>query len=88
MIRAVAPEGLPAVPAVLSRLNRFEMDAIVRATAASYADAALRSLDAIHLATAQIASTDIPLTAFVVYDERLAAAATEVGLPVVAPGRP
>lgn len=86
-IRAVAPEGLPSVPAVLARLNRFEIDALVRATAASYADATLRSLDAIHLATAQIASTDTPLTAFVAYDKRLAAAAKEVGLPVVAPGR-
>ena len=86
-IRAVAPEGLPSVPAVLARLNRFETDALVRATAASYADATLRSLDAIHLATAQIASTDTPLTAFVAYDKRLAAAAKEVGLPVVAPGR-
>lgn len=86
-IRAVAPEGLPSVPAVLARLNRFEIDALVRATAASYADATLRSLDAIHLATAQIASTDTPLTAFVAYDTRLTAAAKEVGLPVVAPGR-
>lgn len=86
-IRAVAPEGLPSVPAVLARLNRFEIDAVVRATAASYEDPTLRSLDAIHLATAQIASTDTPLTAFVVYDKRLAAAAKEVGLPIVAPGR-
>ncbi len=86
-IRAVAPEGLPSIPAVLARLNRFEIDALVRATAASYTDATLRSLDAIHLATAQIVSIDTPLTAFVVYDKRLAAAAKQVGLPVVAPGR-
>ena len=86
-IRAVAPEGLPSVPAVLARLIRFEIDALVRATAASYQNPTLRSLDAIHLATAQIASTDTPLTAFVVYDKRLAAAAQEVGLPIVAPGR-
>lgn len=86
-IRGCAPGGLPSVPAVLARLNLFEIDAPVRATAASYADATLRSLDAIHLATAQIAATITPLTAFVVYDKRLAAAAKELGLPVVAPGR-
>ncbi len=86
-IRAVAPEGLPLVPAVLARLNRFEIDALVRATAACYDDPALRWLDAIHLATAQIASTHTPLTAFVVYDNRLAAAAKGVGLPVATPGR-
>ena len=79
--------GLSSVPAVLARLNRFEIDALVRATAASYDDPTLRSLDAIHLATAQIASTGTPLTAFVVYDKRLTAAAKEVGLPIVAPGR-
>lgn len=56
-IRAVAPEGLSLVPAVIARLNRFEIDALVRATAASYQDPTLLPLDAIHLATAQIAST-------------------------------
>ena len=86
-IRTVAPEGLPAVPGILARLNRFEIDALVRTTAASYTDPTLRSLDAIHLATAQIASTHIPLTAFVVYDKRLTAAARAAGLRVVAPGR-
>lgn len=86
-IRAVAPAGLSSVPAVLARLNLFEIDALIRATAASYDDRTLRSLDAIHLATAQIASTAAPLTAFVVYDKRLTAAAKDLGLPVVAPGR-
>lgn len=48
-IRAVAPEGLPAVPSVLARLDRFEIDSVIRSTAAAYPNAALRSLDAIHL---------------------------------------
>lgn len=86
-IRAVAPEGLSAVPTVLARLNRFEIDTLVRATAAAYGDPTLRSLDAIHLATAQVAAAHTPLAAFVVYDKRLALAAKELGLPVTAPGR-
>ncbi|KBJ78191.1 toxin VapC35 [Mycobacterium tuberculosis OFXR-22] len=49
-IRAVSPEGLPAVPSVLARLDRFEIDAVIRSTAAAYPNPALRSLDAIHLA--------------------------------------
>jgi uncharacterized protein len=44
----------------------------------------LRSLDALHLATALSIRDDIG--AFVVYDERLAAAALDEGLPVVRPG--
>lgn len=43
----------------------------------------LRTLDAIHLATAAAIRTG--LSAFVTYDKRLAAAAEEAGLPVVAP---
>lgn len=35
-IRAVAPEGLAAVPALLARLDRFEVDSVIRATAAAY----------------------------------------------------
>jgi uncharacterized protein len=46
-------------------------------------DAGLRSLDAIHLATAQ--SLGAALTAFVTYDRRLLAAAGRAGLPTTAP---
>jgi predicted nucleic acid-binding protein len=42
----------------------------------------LRSLDAIHLATALLRDADLLIT----YDERLAAAARHHGLPVAAPG--
>jgi predicted nucleic acid-binding protein len=45
---------------------------------------ALRSLDAIHLATAISIGEDLD---FVTYDDRLAAAAREEGLRVVQPGR-
>ncbi len=85
-IRAVAPEGLPAVPSVLARLDRFEIDPVIRATAAAYPDPALRSLDAIHLATAQTAASTAPLTALVTYDSRLSEAADALGITTAAPG--
>jgi predicted nucleic acid-binding protein len=86
-IRAVAPNGLSAVPSVLARLDRFEIDQVIRATAAAYPDPALRSLDAIHLATAQIAASTAPLTAMVAYDSRLSDAARALGITIVTPGR-
>lgn len=86
IIRVAAVEGLSAVPAVLARLDRFEIDSVIRATAAAYRDPALRSLDAIHLATAHVAGAAAPLTAFVVYDNRLRESADELGLTTVAPG--
>ncbi|MBI2702468.1 ribonuclease [Mycobacterium gordonae] len=85
-IRAVAPEGLPAVPSVLARLDRFEIDSVIRSTAAAYPNATLRSLDAIHLATAQTAASAAPLTAVVTYDNRLREAAESLAMTVVAPG--
>lgn len=86
-IRAVAPEGLPAVPSVLSRLDRFGIDAVIRSTAAAYSAPALSSLDAIHLATAQTAASTAALTALVTYDNRLREAAVILGIAVVAPGK-
>lgn len=44
-IRAVSPEGLPAVPSVLARLDRFEIDAVIRSTAAAYPSTALARRD-------------------------------------------
>jgi hypothetical protein len=43
----------------------------------------LRSLDAIHLATARLLSPE--LTALLTYDDRLAKAAEDAGVPVLAP---
>ncbi|MEO6083636.1 MAG: type II toxin-antitoxin system VapC family toxin [Umezawaea sp.] len=44
----------------------------------------LRSLDALHLASAQMLGRS--LTQFITYDKRLTRAALDAGLPVVAPG--
>jgi predicted nucleic acid-binding protein len=84
-LRRTEPALLAAVPAVLQRIALYEIDDLVRATAAAYPDAQLRSLDAIHLATAHAAIGDA-LTYFVTYDKRLAAAARAIGLPVAQPG--
>lgn len=79
-------ELLGGVPAVIARLARYEIDEVVRATAAAYPDPNLRSLDAIHLATAS-AIFGTRLTAFVTYDQSLLEAAQGIGLPVASPGR-
>lgn len=86
-LRRNQPEVLGAVASTLSRVNRVDIDAVVRATAAACIDAQLRSLDAIHLATADnLVASGKTMTAFVTYDRRLAAAAAEAGHTVVAPG--
>lgn len=83
-LRRVAPTSLPEIPATLGRLNRVEPDARIRAAAAAFADPDLRSLDAIHLATAvQLAEG---LDSFVCYDQRLLRAAGLHGLPITSPG--
>lgn len=82
-LRRSAPAALPAVPAALARLYRLEVDATVRAAAASFLDPNLRSLDAIHLATALQLGRG--LDAFVTYDGRLHAFAQRAGLPAASP---
>ncbi|MEV6287314.1 type II toxin-antitoxin system VapC family toxin [Kribbella sp. NPDC051770] len=86
-LRRSDPGRLAAVPTVLARLDRVPMDDTVLATAAAYADPMLRTLDAIHLASAQtLVLEGLALTALVTYDKRLLAAAAEVGLETAAPG--
>ncbi|MCV7402147.1 type II toxin-antitoxin system VapC family toxin [Mycobacterium fragae] len=85
-LRRIEPALLADVPAIVSRVARYEIDEVVRAAAAAYPDTALRSLDAIHLATGD-AVFGSQLTAFVTYDERLLTAAADAGLPIAAPGR-
>jgi predicted nucleic acid-binding protein len=84
-LRRTEPALLAAVPALLNRIAVYEIDDLVRATAAAYDDPLIRSLDAIHLATADAVLGD-DLTAFVSYDRRLLAAATALGLPTTSPG--
>ena len=87
-LRRAAPQALVGVPSVLSRLYRVEIDATVRAAAGAYPEPLLRSLDAIHLATAEILARQAgsDFAAFVTYDRRLLDAAKGAGLPVASPG--
>lgn len=78
---------LSAAPGVIARIARYEIDDVVRAAAAALTDPDLRTLDAIHLATAT-AVFGPGLTAFVCYDRRLLHAAAAAGLPTHSPGSP
>ena len=85
-LRRSQPGALGLIAPVLARLHRVEINAAVRATAGAYTDPTLRSLDAIHLATAELLiNAGKRLTALVTYDKRLAEAAARVALPVAAP---
>lgn len=88
-LRRSAPQALVGVPAAVGRLFRLEIDATIRATAAAFAEPTLRSLDAIHLATAHILVNEsgATLTAFVTYDRRLLTSAQTAGLPTASPGQ-
>jgi predicted nucleic acid-binding protein len=68
---------------VVRAVHLLAVDLKVLERAADLAPASLRSLDAIHLASAL--SLDDDVEAMVVYDDRLAAAAKSAGLSVVSP---
>ncbi|WP_232071931.1 hypothetical protein [Phytohabitans flavus] len=73
----------------MGRLFRLEIDNTIRATAAAFAEPTLRSLDAIHVATAQVLTNEsgTTLTAFATYDRRLLESAKAAGLPTASPGQ-
>lgn len=68
---------------VMTDLEVLELTEAIGAVAASVGGPMLRTLDAIHLATAMALGSD--LDAFVTYDDRMADAARNLGLPVVRP---
>lgn len=84
--RALLPLGEAAVRAgqdVLSRIELVRINDRVLASAGGLLPTELRSLDAIHLATAQ--QLDADLARVVTYDGRMAEAAEAMGLSVAAP---
>jgi predicted nucleic acid-binding protein len=84
--RALLPLGEAAARRgqdVLSRLELIRINDRILAAAGSLLPEELRTLDAIHLATAQQLAPD--LARLVTYDERMSAAAQAIGWPVVAP---
>ena len=68
---------------LLDLLEVVELTPEIAGRAGDIQPALLRTLDAVHLATALAIGTD--LDAFVTYDDRLAAAARAIGLPVIRP---
>jgi predicted nucleic acid-binding protein len=85
MLRAVsrvAPHRMSRANVVLSAIALLSMDDVAPA-AEVIGDSALRSLDAIHLATAHEVRTE--LSAFVCYDKRLRDSARALGMPVESP---
>lgn len=86
VLRALLPGGDDAVAAgrrVLARCDLVRVNDRVLDLAGTMRPPELRSLDAIHLATAQRLRDDI--TELVVYDERMAEAARQLGHRVSAP---
>ena len=73
---------------VSSVLAEVEVPRALWAAAGAYRTEALRSLDAIHAATAEVlVASGKSVSAFVTYDTRQAAAVEATGIPVAAPGR-
>ena len=86
VLRALLPGGESALVAgrrVLASLNLVRVNDRVLDLAGSILPIELRSLDAIHLATAERLGSE--LGSFVTYDERMAAAARQLGHRVSAP---
>ena len=78
------PEAVAHARRQLARVYMVVMDRQVLDQAATLAPGSLlRSLDAIHLATAQLLGGE--LRSIVTYDTRMAQAAAGLGLPAVAP---
>jgi uncharacterized protein len=86
VVRALLPLGPETVRRgkdVLTRVDLLRINDRVLDAAGLLAPADLRSLDAIHLASAEQLGSD--LRGFVTYDERLALAATGRGMRVIRP---
>jgi predicted nucleic acid-binding protein len=86
VIRAVSrvmPAALPEARALLLAFNYVNIDDEVVDAAMNEPDRMLRSLDAIHLATARLLGPEI--VGLATYDDRLAAVAKDAGIPVLDP---
>jgi uncharacterized protein len=78
------PDAVSTARRLVTQLDLVPLSADVLEAAADIGDPLLRSLDALHLASASAVGT--PLMAFVAYDRRLTAAGRNLGLPVAHPG--
>jgi predicted nucleic acid-binding protein len=78
------PALLPEARDLLTAFSYIGIDDEIVDGAMSEPDRGLRSLEAIHLATARLLAPE--LEALVTYDDRLIKAATDAGLVTVSPG--
>ena len=82
-VTRVIPAALPDAKDLLLAFDYVTIDDEIIEAAMNEPDRMLRSLDAIHLATARVLGPD--LTGLVTYDERLATAARDAGISVIDP---
>jgi predicted nucleic acid-binding protein len=78
-----APQAIARLHPVLDLIDMVDLSPDIRILAQTVSPASVRSLDAIHLATALRRTGE--LTSFVTYDKRLADAAIAAGLTVDMP---
>lgn len=78
------PALLPEARDLLTAFSFVSIDDDIVESAMNEPDRSMRSLDAIHLATARIFAEE--LDGLICYDERLIKAAADAGLHVISPG--
>lgn len=83
--RRIGDPVLAEAHAVIGDVDLIALDRAVQDIACDIGDPRLRTLDALHLASALLLGD--ALTAFIAYDHRLAGGAQAVGLVVAAPGQ-
>ena len=87
LIRAIAreqPESVPEAEDLVSEMTLIALSRLLTAQAAWMKPPALRSLDALHVATAASMAGDLEV--LVTYDRRMVEAGQMAGLPVASPG--
>lgn len=83
--RRVSEQAATTARALIANVDLVALDSTVQDLACDIGDPLLRSLDALHVASAMLLIED--LTAFIAYDDRLLDAAQNCGLTVASPGR-
>jgi uncharacterized protein len=82
-VRRAIPRLVPQAERVVAQINVVEVSEKIRARARTLEPASMRSLDALHLATALEVGDE--LDALITYDARMSEAATTLGLHVLTP---
>lgn len=82
-MRPLGGSAVERARALLDRIDLIPLTEPLLDSAAKLDDAALRSLDAVHVAAALSLGDD--LAELITYDRRMAAAAERLGIPVASP---